>query len=51
MDLASTESIAAFGEVLRGEGNPVHLLINNAGVMTPPDRQPDVSAAAAVPPT
>ncbi len=39
MDLASLESVAAFGEALRGEGNPVHLLINNAGVMTPPDRQ------------
>lgn len=42
MDLASLESIAAFGEALRGEGNPVQLLINNAGVMTPPDRQSTV---------
>ena len=42
MDLASLESVAAFGEALRGEGNPVHLLINNAGVMTPPDRQTTV---------
>ena len=42
MDLASLESVAAFGETLRGEGNPVHLLINNAGVMTPPDRQTTV---------
>jgi len=42
MDLASLESVAAFGETLRGEGTPVHLLINNAGVMTPPDRQTTV---------
>jgi len=42
MDLASLESVAAFGAAQRGEGNPVHLLINNAGVMTPPDRQSTV---------
>ncbi|WP_149204647.1 SDR family oxidoreductase [Actinotalea subterranea] len=42
MDLASLESVAAFGDALRGEGDPVHLLINNAGVMTPPDRQTTV---------
>ena len=42
MDLASLESVAAFGQTLRGEGTPVHLLINNAGVMTPPDRQTTV---------
>ncbi|MEP7764382.1 SDR family oxidoreductase [Sanguibacter sp. 25GB23B1] len=42
MDLASLESVATFGEILRSEGNPVHLLINNAGVMTPPDRQSTV---------
>jgi NAD(P)-dependent dehydrogenase (short-subunit alcohol dehydrogenase family) len=42
MDLASLESVAGFGEALRSEGNPVHLLINNAGVMTPPDRQTTV---------
>jgi NAD(P)-dependent dehydrogenase (short-subunit alcohol dehydrogenase family) len=39
IDLSSLESVAAFGETLRGEGAPIHYLINNAGVMTPPRRQ------------
>jgi NAD(P)-dependent dehydrogenase (short-subunit alcohol dehydrogenase family) len=39
LDLASLRSVAAFGEELRADGRPVHLLVNNAGVMTPPDRQ------------
>lgn len=39
LDLSSLESVAAMGDTLRGEGEPIHLLINNAGVMTPPDRQ------------
>ena len=39
LDLASLASVAALGETLNCEGNPIHLLINNAGVMTPPDRQ------------
>ncbi|MFC7489686.1 MULTISPECIES: SDR family oxidoreductase [unclassified Knoellia] len=39
MDLSSLESIATATEQLRAEGSPVHLLINNAGVMTPPERQ------------
>jgi NAD(P)-dependent dehydrogenase (short-subunit alcohol dehydrogenase family) len=39
LDLSSLESVAALGEVLRAEGEPIHLLINNAGVMTPPNRQ------------
>ena len=39
LDLSSLTSIAAFGESMRRGGSPVHLLINNAGVMTPPSRQ------------
>jgi NAD(P)-dependent dehydrogenase (short-subunit alcohol dehydrogenase family) len=39
LDLSSLDSVAALGETLRDEGNPIHILINNAGVMTPPDRQ------------
>ncbi|TGB15157.1 SDR family oxidoreductase [Streptomyces sp. MZ04] len=39
LDLSSLDSVAALGGTLREEGRPIHLLINNAGVMTPPDRQ------------
>ncbi|MFS0699332.1 SDR family oxidoreductase [Cellulomonas sp. 179-A 4D5 NHS] len=39
LDLASLTSVAALGARLRDEGRPLHLLVNNAGVMTPPDRQ------------
>lgn len=39
LDLSSLASIAALGERLRAGGAPIHLLINNAGVMTPPDLQ------------
>jgi NAD(P)-dependent dehydrogenase (short-subunit alcohol dehydrogenase family) len=39
LDLASLDSVATLGHTLTGEGKPIHLLINNAGVMTPPDRQ------------
>ncbi|MYR96009.1 MULTISPECIES: SDR family oxidoreductase [unclassified Streptomyces] len=39
LDLSSLDSVAALGDTLRGDGRPIHILINNAGVMTPPDRQ------------
>jgi NAD(P)-dependent dehydrogenase (short-subunit alcohol dehydrogenase family) len=39
LDLSSLDSVAALGEALRAEGHPIHILINNAGVMTPPNRQ------------
>lgn len=39
LDLASLASIASFGDGLKAEGRPIDLLINNAGVMTPPTRQ------------
>jgi NAD(P)-dependent dehydrogenase (short-subunit alcohol dehydrogenase family) len=39
LDLSSLASVEALGETLRNEGEPIHILVNNAGVMTPPDRQ------------
>ena len=39
LDLSSLASVAAFGDHLNAEGRPINLLINNAGVMTPPTRQ------------
>lgn len=39
LDLASLESVATLGRSLRAEGAPIHLLVNNAGVMSPPERQ------------
>jgi NAD(P)-dependent dehydrogenase (short-subunit alcohol dehydrogenase family) len=39
LDLSSLHSVAALVNTLTAEGRPVNLLINNAGVMTPPDRQ------------
>ncbi|TCK22312.1 SDR family oxidoreductase [Pseudonocardia endophytica] len=42
LDLSSLASVAALGATLRGEDRPIHILINNAGVMTPPDRQTTV---------
>ena len=39
LDLASLKSVAACGEELAVEGRPIDLLINNAGVMAPPQRQ------------
>ncbi len=39
LNLSSLKSVAAFGEELAAEGRPIDILINNAGVMTPPQRQ------------
>ncbi|MFD7708264.1 SDR family oxidoreductase [Streptomyces sp. NPDC059786] len=39
LDLSSLASVGALGKTLAEEDRPIHLLINNAGVMTPPDRQ------------
>lgn len=39
LDLSSLDSVAALGATLREEGRPIDLLVNNAGVMTPPGRQ------------
>jgi len=39
LDLSSLASVAALGAKLRADGAPIHLLINNAGVMTPPDHR------------
>ncbi len=38
LDLSSLAAVAALGEQLNAEGRPIDILINNAGVMTPPQR-------------
>lgn len=39
LNLASLDSVQTLADELRGEGRPVHVLVNNAGVMTPPTRR------------
>lgn len=39
LDLSSLASVAALTARLRAEGRPLDLLVNNAGVMTPPERR------------
>ncbi|OKH69539.1 short-chain dehydrogenase [Mycobacterium sp. SWH-M1] len=39
LDLSSLASVGRLGEELRAAGAPIHFLVNNAGVMTPPARQ------------
>lgn len=39
LDLSSLDSVATLGAELTAAGHPIHILINNAGVMTPPERQ------------
>ncbi|OBI47361.1 SDR family oxidoreductase [Mycobacterium sp. E787] len=38
LDLSSLKSVAALGDELTAQGRPIDILINNAGVMTPPQR-------------
>ncbi len=38
LDLASLKSVQELGDTLNAEGRPIHLLINNAGLMTPATR-------------
>jgi NAD(P)-dependent dehydrogenase (short-subunit alcohol dehydrogenase family) len=39
LDLSSLASVQSLAEQLLGQGRPISILINNAGVMTPPTRQ------------
>ncbi|GGK92987.1 NAD(P)-dependent dehydrogenase (short-subunit alcohol dehydrogenase family) [Curtobacterium luteum] len=39
LDLSSLESVTALGERLTRDGRPIDVLVANAGVMTPPERQ------------
>jgi NAD(P)-dependent dehydrogenase (short-subunit alcohol dehydrogenase family) len=39
LDLSSLVSIKALGGELNAEGRPIDILINNAGIMQPPDRE------------
>lgn len=39
LDLSSLASVKALGDELNAEGRPIDILINNAGVMQPPDRE------------
>lgn len=38
LDLSSLASVAALGRELTEEGRPLDFLVNNAGIMTPPER-------------
>ena len=42
LDLSSLASVAELADQLLDEAVPIHLLVNNAGVMTPPERQSTV---------
>ena len=39
VDLSSLASVAALTDELNAEGRPIDVLINNAGIMQPPDRE------------
>ena len=42
LELSSLASVAGLAEKLRHDGTPIRILVNNAGVMTPPARQTTV---------
>ena len=42
VELSSLASVATLAENLRRDGTPIRILVNNAGVMTPPERQTTV---------
>ncbi|KRQ30338.1 SDR family oxidoreductase [Mycobacteroides chelonae] len=42
LDLSSLASIATLGQQLKDEARPINILVNNAGIMTPPSR--DITA-------
>ncbi|MEU0494069.1 SDR family oxidoreductase [Mycobacterium sp. NPDC006124] len=39
LDLSSLQSVSGLAESLLAEDRPIHILVNNAGVMTPPQRR------------
>ncbi|WP_086827907.1 SDR family oxidoreductase, partial [Allokutzneria sp. NRRL B-24872] len=39
LDLSSLRSVTELAELLLSEDEPIHVLVNNAGVMTPPERK------------
>lgn len=39
LDLSSLASVRELGQALAEDGRPIHILVNNAGVMTPPERR------------
>jgi len=39
LDLASLQSVSAFAARLRQNGEPIAVLVNNAGIMSPPSRE------------
>ncbi|MBY6678936.1 MULTISPECIES: SDR family oxidoreductase [unclassified Rhodococcus (in: high G+C Gram-positive bacteria)] len=39
LDLSSLDSVSALADTLSSEGRPIGILVNNAGVMTPPSRR------------
>lgn len=46
LDLSSLDSVAALGDTLSREGDPIHILINNAGVMIPRAVRPQPTATS-----